>query len=401
MGRSAWGVLVLVLGAWLTLAGNPGLARADGMSFRLIGGDADVRATAQRAVLWQRGGTWELHLQPVFARGQGAAAWVVPFPVRPTVSAGNPDFLDQLEVATSPVFLRVCAEGGGSSCFGCMDAAGVGDGEVLDGSSFVRVWERGQVGGLDYAILSAQDGDDLVAWLDAEGFEVPAAAAELLADLELEGTFFFAARLGATLDPSLPLAPVRFELPGLDPPSYPLRLTAAAVPAGQSLDLTLWVIFPNNEGWVPDGREVRQPSRELADRAALDGALEELFAAAPDALVLLHSATLDETGALEGQVCEWMLPCVGYAEVGLEAPAAWAPEMEYLRSPPYLVDRYQARLGAGGLEADLRFRPLAENEYLGRVTRVYTRFTCRQEGSAGAWVALLAAGVALRLRRRA
>ena len=54
-----------------------GAAWADGMAFYVTGGSSDVRATAQRALLWLRQGTWELHIQPVFEREAGAAAWVL------------------------------------------------------------------------------------------------------------------------------------------------------------------------------------------------------------------------------------------------------------------------------------------------------------------------------------
>jgi hypothetical protein len=401
MGRGARGVVVLAVGVWLAWACSPGPVRADGMAFRVVGGSADVQATAQRAVLWHRGGTWELQIQPVFAREAGAAAWVVPFPVRPTVSAGDADFFDDLELATTPVFLRVCLEGQSSSLLGCEDAGGLDRAEVLGGDALLRVWERGQVGALEYVILSARDGEDLVAWLSSEGFEVPAAAAGILGELDLEDTFFFAARLDPAIDPALPLAPVRFALPGLDPPSYPLRLTAAAVPAGQSLDLTLWVIFPGGEGWVPDGREVLQPSEELADRASLEAALDGIFAEAPDGLAQLHGASLVDTGALEGQACSQGWACVSYAELGLNRPATWALETEELRTSSAYVARYQARLGPDGMDEDVRLRPLEANEYLVYATRVYTRTTCHQEGAAGAWVALLALGLALRPRRRA
>jgi len=57
----------------------------------------EVRATEQRAILWLRGEYWELHIQPVFPRDAGAAAWVVPFEVQPTVFESSADFFDQLE----------------------------------------------------------------------------------------------------------------------------------------------------------------------------------------------------------------------------------------------------------------------------------------------------------------
>ena len=88
-------VFVLLATFWF-----PAAALADGMAFTVVGANLDVRATEQRAVMWLRGGEWEIHIQPVFPRDAGGAAWVVPFSVQPTVEPGNADFFDQLELIT-------------------------------------------------------------------------------------------------------------------------------------------------------------------------------------------------------------------------------------------------------------------------------------------------------------
>jgi hypothetical protein len=89
----------------------PGISRGDGYIVpRKEAADMEVRATAQRALLWLRDGTWEVHIQPVFAREAGRAAWVVPFTTRPTIREGNAALLEQLEIITSPVFIASCTQ---------------------------------------------------------------------------------------------------------------------------------------------------------------------------------------------------------------------------------------------------------------------------------------------------
>jgi len=382
----------------VALLGAGSVARADGLAFRVEGGQAEVRPTAQRAVLWLRRGVWELHLQPVFEREAGRAAWVVPFAVRPEVSLGNPDFLDQLELLTAPVFLEVCRPEE-ESCFGqggSSDTAG----EVRAGTAAPEVWERGQVGTLDYVILSARDGDDLLAWLRAEGYAVPNTAIIPVRVLAREGAFFFAARLSAGVDPDLPLPSLRFLLPGLQNPAYPLRLTAAGVPAGEHLDLSLWVITPLGQDWLPAERRVASPPPALDDAAALDAALGDIYLEDPDGLALLYSASPRETGGFDGQVCGWQYGCVDFAALGLARPDAWCPELQLVRDDAAWVQRFQARLHATGLTTDLRLRPRAATEYLDRVERVYLRWVCRDAQATSGWWVLLALGLGLGLRRR-
>ncbi len=386
------------LAAWVLLGLASG-ARADGLAFGPGGGEERVRATSQRAALWLRRGVWELHLQPVFPRGSGAAAWVVPFPVRPEVAPGDADFLDQLELVTAPVFLEVCPPVT-DSCFG----QGLGDdgpGEVLGGTAAPELWERGEVAGLDYVVLSSAGGDDPAAWLRAEGYAVPDAALIPLAVLAREGAFFFVARLDPGADPARPLPPVRFRLPGLENPAYPLRLTAAGVTPGQHLDLTLWLVTPLGQDWLPAERRATTPPTELAGPAALGAVLDEMFLAEPDGLALLHSASPRETGAFDGRICGWRHTCVDFAAVGLERPDAWCPDMELIRADAAWVQRFQARLPPTGLRDDLRFRPRAATEYLDRVERVYLRLTCQASLAVAGPLLLALLALGLGLGRRA
>lgn len=232
----------------LYLLWQPIAAAADGYVYirkDLQGTRLEVEATEQRALLWQRANGWEIHIQPRFSREPGAAAWVVPFADRPEVSPGSSQLFDDLDFYTSPIFYHYCvwssADSGG--CSGD-DDSGSGSSESRGAETHVRVWERGEVGELDYVVLSARDGDSLATWLNDHDFAVPESAVELLDQYNDEGSYFFAARLSPDADPEKPLAPVRFLLPLEKLPSYPLRMTALGVPEGETMELTLWLAFP-------------------------------------------------------------------------------------------------------------------------------------------------------------
>lgn len=392
--RRGWFAVALILSA--------GTASADGMTFRLLGAEAEVQATEQRAILYKPDAQadWQLHIQPVFDRQAGAAAWVVPFDVLPVVSEGSTDFFDQLELLTTPVFLRVCITSpDNNGCFGCSDAGDKmgGDGELVGADALVTVWERDQVGGLDYVLLSAADGDSLATWLEAEGFEIGAGASALLSTFETEGVFWFAARLAVSADPAKPLPPVRFDLPGVDEPTYPLRLTTLGVPEGQRLGLTLWVIHPEYApAWAPSSRGAF-PDRP-SDRQEYDEAVESFFDQHPGQLLNLYGGRPADLGAANMRICPEMLDCLSYEDVGLEKPQRWCPEILTILGNGQWVARYEGRLGPDSLDSDLVME--RREGGLDWVSNIYEEITCKQEARVD-WILLLAIGLGwLTLRRR-
>ena len=377
-----------ILACWIILAplAVAAPAAADGMAFpQVTGSTVEVQATAQRAALWRRGSTWELHLQPEFDGEAGALAWVVPFPVRPTVSEGNPEFLDQLEQLTAPAFVETCDP---PYCYlgevGAADAAG-GEGPEIRGSeTSVTVWESGTVAGLDYVILSAGDGDSLVAWMDENNYRLPEAATDLLANLETEGLFFFVSRLPAGASPNKVIRPIRFELPGMDPPVYPLRLTALGIPPGTFLDLTLWVIFTPDHmgaGFLPASHPfgTLDESLYVPDAEHYRAEVDAFFAAGPpDRLLLLFAQQVYDATART--VCDWAF-ITYYYDNCRDIPSEVTPgaELREIAAARAMVQRYQARLTAAASAADLVFRtataaemPSPDNAYVHSVGLCYS-----------------------------
>lgn len=360
------------------LAASPGDARADGMSFpRVTASDLAVRATAQRAVVWQRNGVWEVHIQPVFDREQGGAAWVVPWPVQPTIHPGNADFFDQLELLTSPIFLQTCTEDSGGGGCGSVGYDNGGSKQSVQPESSVKVWEHGTVGQLDYVVLSAGDGDDLVAWLQSNDYEVSTDAADAITEFETEDQFFFVATLSEDADPSLPHVPVRFVLPELVDGYYPLRLTGLGVPAGKALDLTLWVIAPGsyNSGYLPESHPFSLMNASPRNGSEFDQALDDFFGSHDsDELALLYSREIATDLLADGRCSEeWGYNCVSYSELGIVAPQIWAPELQEIENMSGWIQRYQGRLDAAAMVDDLHLS--WTNDYIPQNSAFYTHST--------------------------
>lgn len=381
----------------LALAVMPTSARADGMMYTQVGGEVSVKATAQRAVLWLRNGTWEVHIQPVFSREQGEAAWVVPFPVQPTVDESDADLFDQLELITSPAFIRYCTDDSGGGC-GTMAADGQG-GTSRGGEGHVRVWEKGQVGQLDYVIVTSSDGTALASWLDGHGYEIPSDAQPVFTELETEDVFFFAARISDDVDPAKPLAPVRFVLPDLVSPTYPLRMTGLGMEQGDALELTLWIVFPDGQGWIPDSHPYDMLSGYYQDRDQYDAAMNSFFAShSADTLLLRARVTLGiwPTDLPDFEFCENGWRCASMADLGIAQPA-WTSELMEMNQLGTNVFRYEARLSGQALKSkDFLLRttdpydlPYVNNVYGYDVGQCSRGIDCSVAGQAGGFFLIL------------
>lgn len=339
-------------------------ARADGMIVTSTGSDVSVQATAQRAVLWYRDGVWEVFIEPKFSRDQTAAAWIVPFSVLPEVSEAAPEFVDQLNLLTSPVFFEVCYVSGCG-----VDTAGGGGMEGIGSSVDVRIWEKGTIGALDYVVLSSQEGEALTDWLAGNGYEIQDTVAEALAGMETEDVFFFVAKVSSEVDPSLPLPTVRFRLPGLAEGVYPLRLTRAGLPVGATLDLSLWVVFPADAPRMPASHLLAHPREYLASPDdptspdELQKAIEAWFdSSGHQGFALVYGGDLLGNVLLDGCTYDihgvdsdgWDSPPVCLdTDLRSGLPKPWCPEVREIRSGGLTITRYEARLDRDALLEDL------------------------------------------------
>ena len=422
---------MLCLGYIIVCILLPCVALADGMVMvHQTSAETRVVATDQRAVMWLRNGVWEIHIQPVFSRQQAQAAWIVPFSVKPQVQEGTLDFFEQLEIITSPKFAQFCWVPHCCSGWMCDGGSASGGDDLVGGQARVHVWEKGELGDLKYVIISAADGESLAAWLELRGYNLPDRGAGLLAEFETEGTFFFVATLSPEADPDKPLAPVRFVLPGLDPPAYPLRLTALGVSESESLDLTVWVVFPDGQGYAPGSHPTGELGSFPANSAQYDQALDDFFEShSADTLVTLYGLSI-RPEVLGGLFCfdedyyshdAGMGNCLSFYSLELTVPETWSEEIIEIHQKEQRVYSYQARLTAAAMASDLVLVEKQADELFhgNNMYRHYTGncYSCPSDGgldgaggagggcsTAGGLslvgiLAVIFAGVALRIRR--
>ena len=359
-GRLSFVIVFFICGFFVFFS-YPSVSRAAGMFFYSVMSSGDnIEATKQRAVLWERDQIWELHIQPYFDRGRGSGVWVVPFTVYPEVSASSHEFLDQMEILTAPVFLSYCSF---PVCGPADDADGGGDfntGEITGMEADIQVWEEGSVGDLDFSIISTVDGDSLANWLTDRGYKVPAEWEPFLETYDNEGAFFFIARLQNTVDPEKPLLPVRFQLPGLYPPLYPLRMTSLGVSDGNHADLSLWVVFQRESGFVPSSHDFAVTGGEVDSLEGYLDSVVDFFEQFPGKLSVSTSANFGSDERFRDmdlfQLYHRSVGSFDLAGLGIAPPAEWSPEILEIQNSASWVFKYRAFLGPDALVDDLRFR---------------------------------------------
>jgi len=205
-----------------------------------------LSSNGQRGLFVEKEDGWDLYLQPGALSVEGAA-WILPLPVIPVVHEADTSFMDQIEFATSPVFttelerIYYCPESHGDDGGGCSPslfkgggAAGDATGNGTSGSDTsdetrltqgVVKWGAGTVGDYEYEILTAEQGANLQAWLELNGYAVPDDLGKIVAPYIDDEYFFFAAKFVREEGDPENLSVVRFELKGLDDPEYPVMLT--------------------------------------------------------------------------------------------------------------------------------------------------------------------------------
>ena len=175
-----------------------------------------------------------------------------------TVEAG---LFDELEALSAPVFVSpVPASGADAEAVGysgmSMGCAGPfwmggGGGDVAafqpPDTSGVEVVGEAVVGPYAVEIITAESADNLVNWLQLNGYQMPSSSMEPIAHYVTAGMSF----LGLKLNPDVPAGPIdalAFTTPGATP-MLPLVLTSVA--AAEDMEITAYVLAP--ERYAPQG----------------------------------------------------------------------------------------------------------------------------------------------------
>jgi hypothetical protein len=260
-----WLFALCALVAGLGWAASPTTAEACGGFFCNGGGGGGPQPVVQAAerVIFEKhdDGTIRAYVQ---IRYDGNApvgfSWIIPVLGLPEVSIAEASTFDQLDGQTNPQFRFVNratgATGGGGGGTGCGFAAGdtaagrgapgFEDGTMdVDG---VMVWDAARVGDYETATISGETADQLIEWLQLNEYDIPEQAEALIADYVLEGHLFVAFKYEPIGVGTGTLDPVVLTYTG-EKPCVPLRITAiASVPL---LDVMVLAFGPQRA--APEG----------------------------------------------------------------------------------------------------------------------------------------------------
>ena len=241
----------LLLGATVCAAPlllTPASAEACGGTFCDAGPTVmPVDQTGESIVFWiDEGGSepfTEAHIQIQYEGNDAERfAWIIPVTNVPDVLVGSQALFDNMLAATVPTFTtnsRTIGDcGGGGICFCCGDDAAGGRIDALSGgdwgtgeagesdTSGPEILDRGIAGAFEYVTLTGDNIDEIVTWLDDNGYAQDDEAPPILQEYLDEGFVFTAVKLqsGAGVDEIHPLA-IRY--PGTEP-CIPIRLTRIA-----------------------------------------------------------------------------------------------------------------------------------------------------------------------------
>jgi len=143
----------------------------------------DIYQPAQKAIIVHENGRQDTILQIKYEGDSDEFAWVIPVPSYPAVNVSDPERFVSLAELTA-----VWVSGGGG--FACGFAAAPGDGTPL-----VDVWEEDAVGIYHYAVLSAEDPNALIDWLNTNGYVFPEDGQEIIDHYITKEWYFVAVKI--------------------------------------------------------------------------------------------------------------------------------------------------------------------------------------------------------------
>jgi hypothetical protein len=242
MNRSTLALTTLILGG--TLA--PRLADACGGFFCDNGPQVmPVDQTGETIVFWvDESGSephTEAHIQIQYEGDAESFAWIIPVTAVPEVMVGSQQLFDNLLQATVPTFSinnQTFGDCGGVN--GCafakndrsvqavgLESADEGGGEAGDtNDGGPDILDRGLAGAFEYVTLTGDTVQEIVDWLDMNGYAQDPDAPPILEEYLQDGFVFVAVKLQAGADVE-EIHPLAIRYPGVEP-CIPIRLTRIA-----------------------------------------------------------------------------------------------------------------------------------------------------------------------------
>jgi hypothetical protein len=187
-----------------------------------------------------------LYDQIVYAGSPSAFAWVLPIHGTVTVGLSADVLFDSVDAVTATQIVPPpsicppppsgCTRGSGCGSASANGASFAPEGADTPGS--VTVTKQQNVGPYETVQLHATDSSALDAWLQTNGFSIPADVAPVVSEYVAEGFDFLAMKLLPDVGVQS-MRPVRVTMPGATV-SLPLRM--AAIGTGATVGITIWVV---------------------------------------------------------------------------------------------------------------------------------------------------------------
>jgi len=196
-----------------------------------------VIQNAERIAFSVDGDEIETHVQIFYEGPSDQFAWIVPVPTNPDTFLSTDVLFNQLAIQTGPTFqLNQIDEGncreGGMVLKGSMEMDDAMSPSATDGG--VSVVDLKQVGPYDTAVLQANNADELMVWLEDNGYDLPDDIASLLAPYISQDAYFLALKLAKNKDTG-DIAPIGFRYTA-EKAMIPIQLTSVAAAPDMRLE---------------------------------------------------------------------------------------------------------------------------------------------------------------------
>ena len=238
--------LVLFLVLAVTLASRP--AEACGC-FTPPNPTVPVVQAGERILFAVQNGQVTAHVQVQYAGGDADFGWLLPLPSVPTLELGNDELFARLITTTQPRYLlsvvrdATCFQSSGSGGaagggFAGGGTGGSGGGFADAGSGPPVLVVESSVGPYDYAVLRADSKSEMLNWLSANHYFVPAGTDDAVTPYIHAGGYFLALKLqpGKSTGDLQPVV-LRYQS---DFGVIPITLTATG--ASENMGVQVWML---------------------------------------------------------------------------------------------------------------------------------------------------------------
>ncbi|MFH1915676.1 MAG: DUF2330 domain-containing protein [Nanoarchaeota archaeon] len=162
---------------------------ADGMFVPPSWYNDNIGEPTQKGIIVFNGGQEKLIIEATYNGSLSDFAWIIPVPSYPQVDKANAQLFQELQYLTQPKYLRA------PSMFGPVIAKSMMSDGLDQGIKGVDVIEQKQVGIYAISILSADDPQALLDWLNENEYRLPAKAEPILEEYIVKGWYFIAMRI--------------------------------------------------------------------------------------------------------------------------------------------------------------------------------------------------------------